>query len=170
MPTDRLDIAKVFRTGSKREKLDLARMKVAAAIGVIPYLRQAQVVTFFNDLFARFEQVGSRWTAHSQHGDLLDEFEDVGGLLTCPAAVRPDFVVWLVLCYIGEEGGRGTYGRNRKVFFSNAGAPRAYRLLEAAVPMIGDDLDTAADDVRVKAAAENQHVARRLETILDLAG
>jgi hypothetical protein len=151
----------------KGKPADLADMKIAAAAGITPYLKQIRVKQFFEDLHDRFVQVGYRWTSHSDHRKLLDDLDDVGGLNVVPTDVRAKFVLWMVRCYIGEPGGYGM-GINRPVFYSNVAAPRIREALGSAGTLIEADVEAAAKDKFVKAAISDKHIARRLETLRDL--
>jgi hypothetical protein len=76
---------------------------------------------------------------------------------------------WLVLCYIGETGGDGYSGRNRKVFYSNVGAPMAYEILRCHSQRVAETFKTiAAESKRAELVASDSNVARRLEEIADL--
>lgn len=151
----------------KGKPIALGDMKIAAAAGITPYLKQSKVKEYFNELFDRFEQVGFRWTSHDQHRRLLDDFDDVGGLEVVPQEIRPRFVLWMVRCYIGEPGGYGM-GYNRPVFYSNVAAPRIREAFERAGPLIEADVEAAAKDKIVKAAVTDKHIARRMELLRDL--
>ena len=76
-------------------------------------------------------------------------------------------VRWMVLCYLGEPGGYGTWGRNRPVFNSDTAAPRITEMFKEAGSIVADDLEHAKKDNRVKAAINNKAIARRLETLED---
>lgn len=151
----------------KGKPIALGDMKIAAAAGITPYLKQSKVKEYFNELFDRFEQVGFRWTSHNQHRRLLDDFDDVGGLEVVPQEIRPRFVLWMVRGYIGEPGGYGM-GYNRPVFYSNVAAPRIREAFERAGPLIEADVEAAAKDKMVKAAVTDKHIARRMELLRDL--
>lgn len=51
--------------------LDRRIARVASAAGVFPYLKQSHREDFFNDAYAQMDKVGYRWSAHSEHGELL---------------------------------------------------------------------------------------------------
>lgn len=151
----------------KSKAADLADMKIAAAAGITPYLKQSKVKQFFTEFHDQLTRVGFRWTSHDQHGKLLDDFEDVGGLEAAPPELRAKIVLWMVRCYIGEPGGYGM-GYNRPVFYSNVAAPRIKRFFAQVGALIEADLELASKDKLVKAAVSDKHIARRLDTLRDL--
>jgi len=151
----------------QRQPIDLADAKIGSAAGVTPYLRQARVREFFQDFHRRMLRIGDDWAGYGEHGKLLDDFEDVGGLEFCPAEVRGSIVLWMVKCYIGEPGGYGR-GINRPVFYSNTAAPRVEKIFRDSPATIAEDVEHAGNDKYVKAAIRDKHIARRLERLRDL--
>ena len=113
-----------------RKALDFLHARVAYASGTLSFIRQAQRADYFADFYARMQSVGHRWTAHPEHGELLRNLIEVGGLHFVPASVSLKIVEWLILAYLGEPGGYGWYGRNRKVFYSNSAAPLVRDILK----------------------------------------
>lgn len=166
----KLEIAGLLNERGKRKPFDLALMKVAAAGGFTPYLKQRQVAVFFREFHKRLEQVGFGWRNHPNHGDVLDDFEDVGGLVACPLEYRADIVRWLILCYIGVRGGYGWYGRNRDVFYSDVAAPRIHQLFKGAGKSVRAEVEAAREHDSVKTAMGYQPIARRYDRLLDLSG
>ncbi|RME56728.1 hypothetical protein D6779_10070 [Candidatus Parcubacteria bacterium] len=154
------------RIGSNR--LELVYAKVAHAAGILPYLKQRQVKEFFEWMLSRLEQVGYTWRSFKLHSDLLDDLDDVGGLVTCPDTVREKMVLWMTLCYLGEPGGYGTFGKNRQVFYSNTAAPRIKRMFKESKVFIRGHLLSTQKDPRVKAALMNKYISRRFESLLDI--
>ena len=66
-------------------------------------------------------------------------FHDIGGFTYCPKDLIKDFLKYLVLWYIGEPGGYGTWGRNRAVFFSDSAAPVIRRIIKYSEVELYDD-------------------------------
>ena len=147
----------------------LADMKIAAAAGITPYLKQAKVHQFFTEFLTSLQDIGHGWTRHSQHDKILDDFDDVGGFEAVPPTIRADIILWMVRCYIGEPGGYGQ-GTQRPVFYSNVAAPRIEGLFRTAADLVAGDLENAAKHKGVKAAVLDKHIARRLEKLRDLVG
>jgi hypothetical protein len=144
----------------------LARVSIAA--GVFPYLKQSHREQFFEGIFRKMEETGYHWGSYATHGELLRDFMELGGLEYCPESTRTKMLKWLVLLYVGEPGGRTTYGNIRHVYYSNAGAPLAAEIIERAGRIISEDLQSLAKDKKISALLENQHLSRRYDTLLDL--
>lgn len=151
----------------RQRSLDLVIMKVAHAAGVLPYLKQRKKQDFFESFCSKLEQVGYDWTSFSSHKELFDDFEDIGGIVSCPPKPRQKIILWMTLCYLGEPGGYGR-GKNRKVFNSDVAAPKIQQIFKEASSSIKLDIDETTKDSRVKAAIGYQPIARRLETLKDL--
>lgn len=153
-----------------RDTLTELQARVAHAAGALPYLRKAQRTNFFTAYYNRMVQVGHDWQSYPQHGQLLGVLQEVGGLQAVPEAVRTKILKWLVLAYMGEPGGYGTWGRNRRVFYSNTAAPLVEELLAESKELVRGDLGALAADKDVKRAMTNDYVARRFHDLLDLVG
>lgn len=151
----------------KGKPINLADMKIAAAAGVTPYLKQARVRQFFEELYAELVRIGHDWKAYDQHRKILDEFDDVGGLEATPPDVREKIVKWMTLCYLGKPGGYGM-GIKRPVFYSNVAAPLIENIFKRAGELIQADFESASKDKFVKAVVSNKHIARRHEQLKDL--
>jgi hypothetical protein len=151
----------------KGKTINLADMKIAAAAGVTAYLKQARVREFFEQLHNILVRVGHDWRAYTQHGGILEDFEDVGGFEAAPADARAKIVKWMMLCYLGEPGGYGM-GTNRPVFYSDVAAPLIESILKKANGLIQADFEAASKDRLVRAAISNKHIARRHDQLRDL--
>ena len=150
----------------KSKPIGLADMKISATAGITPYLKQAKVAQYFEEFLALLNGAGHSWKSNEQHGKLLDDFDDLGGLHAVPPAIRKEVVLWMVRCYIGEPGGYG-HGFQRPVFFSNVAAPRILSLFRDVGEMISGDLEEAGKQKIVNAAVSDKHVARRFEKLRD---
>jgi hypothetical protein len=165
----KIDLGKLIQERfNNKGRLELVVGKVAAAAGVLRYLKQRDVAQLCEFLVKRLEDVGYHWKEFNQHGRFLDDIEDIGGLLVCPPEIRARLVRWMTLCYLGEPGEYGEWGRNRKVFYSDSAARRIERMLSAAGAMVKDDLESALNDKHARAAVSNRYIARRAETLRDL--
>lgn len=156
----------VERIGKRGPTLMEAR--VAYASGVLPYLKQAQLREFYGSYFAEMEKVGYYWGSFNYHGELLRNLVEIGGLDYCPDEYLEQYIEWLVLCYIGERGGRTSYGNIRHVFYSNVGAPLSIELLSSTKKNISDLVGLLEkNSEQVKHVIHNEHVARRYHNLLD---
>ncbi len=164
----RLAIAAYIQDKIGRLGLDLAHAKVANAIGAMPYLKQVQLRDFFAKYFGKMKSVGFQWKAHSEHGKLLEDLEDVGGLSCCPEELLNDFLSWLILAYVGEPGGYGM-GINRAVFYSNSAAPIIRQLVKSAPSDVKQALRSNAKRKVIQGALTTKHISRRLDELLDIA-
>ncbi len=151
----------------RRRVPELAEIRVAWAAGTLPYLKKAQLRDFYQAYLELMKRTSFHWKHHSSHGELLRNLEEVGGLDHCPEELLDEFLEWLVLCYIGEPGGYGM-GIQRRVFYSNVGAPISMRILSDSEEKLEKRVvKLRKSSKRVKAACANEHVARRFEEILD---
>jgi hypothetical protein len=134
----------------------------------LPYLKQAQLKQFFSDFLACLKKTGHSFRNHDSHREMLQNLQDVGGLMHCPNEILKGMVEWLVLCYIGEPG-FGQFGSVRRVFFSNIGAPICKRILELSgknlIPIL-EDLKKNSQEILY--ALRNEFVGRRFEDLLDI--
>lgn len=164
----KLEMAQHMQTKIGRAKLERRHVRVAIASGTLPYLRQSQIKDFYSEVLAQMNQVGTSWSAFNQHGELLRSFREVGALQYCPADVRRDIVLWLVLTYIGTPGGRTSYGNIRNVFYSNTAAPIIREIIEEFARTVRDDVYACRDQKHVKGLISDKHIARRMESLIDL--
>lgn len=111
---------------------------------------------------------GYSFRSHKRHGELLRGLTEIGGLEFCPSDLLPQFLWWLILCYIGEKS-FGHWSGYRKVFYSNVGAPLALDIIKTCPYDISSAIGKLRNDRDVKAACqEDKAVEKRFETILDL--
>lgn len=151
-----------------RKGLDRRLVRVAQAAGVLPYLRQAEVVTFFRKEYEEFEKVGVGWLGYSEHGGLLRSFIELGAFTSCPPALRRNFLKWMMLTYIGEPGGRTSWGNVRNVFYSNSAAPIIKKVIREQQGIVGETFRGLVADPEINEACQNNHIQRRLDELLDL--
>jgi hypothetical protein len=151
-----------------RNPPDLLHARVAFAAGIFPYLKKVQIAEFFKAFLDQMGNTGFSFRSHAQHGDLLRNLKEVGGLEFVPDELKPAYLEWLILCYIGEPGGYGM-GYSRKVFYSNVGAPLALDLIKDHIELLRAAFDhLKKNSKKIRAELGNQHVARRFESISDL--
>lgn len=164
----KLKLAEHIQDRIKKEGPSRAALRIASVSEVLPYIKKAYIKDFFEDVFRNMEQIGYQWRAHASHGELLRSFNDVGGLVLCPAEPRQKILKWMVLAYVGEPGGRTVFGNVRHVFYSNTAAPLIEELITQSASVVRDNLRALASDRDVKRACYTQHVERRLQELLDL--
>lgn len=164
----KIDAAKAFQARIATKRLELAVAKVANAAGLLAYLKQRQVGELYDYLYSKLDQTGYDWRKYALHDSILNDIEDVGGLDYCPAEQRRKLVLWMTLCYLGEPGGYGAMGGNRKVFYSDFAAPKIERMFSSAAKKIKADVQVALADPRAVAACANKFISRRADALLDL--
>jgi len=164
----KLQIGEFIQERIGKGRIELVVAKVAASAGVLGYLKRRQVADLFDWLHDRLKEVGYHWKKFAHHGPLLDDIEDIGGLIACPDEPRAKLIRWMVLCYLGEPGGYGWHGRNRPVFYSNTAAPRIVQMLRAAGSLLTQDVEQALQDKQAKTALTDRFIARRAEELRDL--
>lgn len=156
----------VERVGKRGPNLIEAR--VAYASGLLPYLKKAQLRDFYGSYLAEMIKVGPEWGSFNSHGELLRNLEEIGGLDYCSEEYLDEYVEWLVRCYIGEQGGRTSWGNVRNVFYSNSGAPIAISILATTSRQIASLIAQLEKSSRkIKYLIQDEHVARRFHSILD---
>lgn len=144
-------------------------IRITYATGVIPYLKKAHLKDYFGDILSQMKKVGYRWSSHESHGELLRNFRDVGGLKHCPEDIRVEILKWLILAYIGESGGRTSYGHVRHVFYSNTAAPLVKELISDASEQVREDVKKLIESKKIKSVSScSDHLQRRVEALLDL--
>ncbi len=146
---------------------DLLHARIAFAAGIFPYLKKSQIGEFFKAVLEQMKKTGFSFRSHGQHGELLRNLRDVGGLTFCPDELKVALLEWLVLCNIGELGGYGA-GWNRRVFYSNVGAPLAFDLIKDSAGSLKASFDQVKLTHDVQSALADSHVERRFEAINDL--
>ncbi|MGI6294470.1 MAG: hypothetical protein ACOX3G_00090 [Armatimonadota bacterium] len=164
----KLEIAKHLQDRLARKPMDHVFAKLAQACGVLAYLKTAQRTQFFEHVLEEMAKASPGWTAYEKHGIILRDLREVGGLAHIPPAVRKKIVEWMVLTYIGEPGGYGTWGRSRKVFYSDTAAPLIRELVKNSASVVKSDIEESAKSSKVKAALRDEHVSRRHEQLLDI--
>jgi hypothetical protein len=165
-----LDAAKDFNDNRLDRRSPLHKeMRVAHVSGLLPYLRSAYKKDFYEKFYKKMDATSYHWTSNQKHGELLRDLKDVGGILYIPDEIKISYIEWLILCYIGESGEYGFYGRNRKVFYSNSGAPLAFNILESDENLKRSLVEKVIRESKdIQRVIKDKYVKRRLEEILDL--
>jgi len=147
----------------------LGEMRVANVAGIMPYLRTAHVSTYYEKYYERLESIGFHWSQHNTHGELLRDLIEIGGTSHCRNQdVKDNIIEWLIMCYIGEPGGYGSYGSNRSVFYSNTGARISLEIIEEDSLLTLPDIERILlKSKKMNKAIRDKHVMRRFQDILD---
>lgn len=164
----KITVASEIHEQLKGRALEAVDMKIAAAIDAVPYLKQRRVTAFYTEIGDRLLKILPSWDNYQRHRDPLNEIEDYGGLAVIPDDQLPRILRWLVICYLGEPGGYGQWGRNRAVFNSDAAAPIIERLIKGGDARVRPLLEASANDKKIAAAMNHQPISRRFERLLDL--
>lgn len=167
-PAALIEIAKLVSEKVGRGQVDSQVARVAHASGTLAYLKIGQKEQLFGTVFQQMKTVGTDWRQHEKHGELLRAFREIGGLVFCPDSLKKDILKWLVVTYIGEPGGYGDFGVNRRVFFSDSAAPHIEELVREAGPEIRKDLDHLRASQPVKGLLANPYLAKRFERLVDM--
>lgn len=166
-----LEVSKFYIDNKlKRRTPTIAEMRVSNISGILSYLRRASINEFYNNYYNRMHQTGFSWENNSKHGELLRDLKELGGLVYCSdESVKTKILEWLILCYIGEPGGYGPHGRNRRVFYSNSGAPLCYEIIEDDESINSEEIENIKKVSRsIKRLTQDKFVMRRYQDILDI--
>lgn len=151
-----------------RTAIDTRLARVAHAAGILPYMRQSSRRDFFESYLLKMGEIGYDWSSYAQHGELLGTLREFGCFSSCPEALRPQLLKWLVLAYIGRPGGVTQYGNVRHVYYSNTASPIIEQIISDNIDIIKDSLEGLRSDDDIIKSLSNQHVARRFENLADL--
>lgn len=163
-----IQLASHMQARLKRVPLTEFHVRIAAAAGILPYLKRAQRRDFFAAYLEHMENVGYNWRSHADHGALLRQLQEFGGLDAVPDELRSRYLKWLALCYIGEPGGYGQ-GINRRVFYSNVAAPIIAEMISGGPSWLAASLAELRKDKNVKGAMRRDDaIARRFEALVDI--
>ncbi|MFV0643043.1 MAG: hypothetical protein ACK5NN_00855 [Sphingomonadaceae bacterium] len=161
-------LATDFQEKVGRNGLDERHARVATAAGAMPYLRQSARKELFQAYLDRLNQIGTNWSAHDRHGDVLRKFDELGGFASCPNPPQKDILKWMVKTFLGSPGGLTSYGNVRHVFYSNSAAPLIETIIASEAKIIEEILRSLRNDDEVSKKCENEHIARRFEKLIDL--
>jgi hypothetical protein len=164
----KLNLATYFQNKIGRSTLDRRRARVAFGIGVLPYLKQSQVLDFFDSIYNSMKEIGTSWGAYQKHGDVLRSFIEVGSFTYCPIAPKKKILKYLILTYLGSRGGRTSYGNIRNVFYSNTAAPLIEEIFLKDKKLILDDFKSLRTDDRIQKKCDYSHIDSRFEDLLDI--
>jgi hypothetical protein len=164
----RLAIAGFLQDKIGRATPSRALVRVAYAAGVLPYINRNHLRDYFRKILEKMNEIGHKWTKHAEHGEMLRLFRETGGLQFCPDEECKEIMVWLVLSYVGEEGGPTRYGHVRHVFHSDTAEPLIVELFREAKTRIKPLVIDVLASRRISKAAHTKHLQRRVEELRDL--
>ena len=168
LPAAKIGVASEVSKRLARGPGVLATAQVAVVSGTFPYLKKRQQRALIEHFTSRFSEIKPAWRNHGEPGELLDDFEAVGGFSVCPDPAIRRIVRWMIRAYVGEPGGYGTFGRGRAVFYSNTAARRIEKLLRAAPPSVKGDVAAISREAGVQALARIQEQRDRLGVLEEL--
>ncbi|EES50839.1 hypothetical protein NE172_08960 [Clostridium botulinum] len=145
--------------------------KVYNSAGVLPYFRKDTLIQFYTKFSERLNKISHSWRASEKHENILCELKEIEGLKYCPKECIIQILTWLILCYIGENGGYGQYGSSRQVFYSDIGAPLVFDIIKNSKEYLNVDVihstRKSSSDIELKCRM-SKHVERRYQDIIDL--
>lgn len=165
-----LDAAKHFNDVRLDRRAPLQKeMRVAYNAGLLPYLRTAYKKNFFETFYERLDSISHHWSSHNKHGEILRDLIEVGGTEFIPQEIKIIILEWMIKCYIGSPGGYGIYGSNRKVFYSNSGAPLIKEILNSDESLTKSDIDNVVNSSNeIQNSIKNADINKRLQELLEL--
>lgn len=164
----KIEVSEEYSEKVKRSGLDVITARVSFVSGVLPYFKKSVLKDFFSSYHAHMESVGYDFTAFNKHGNLIREFQEVGGLTYCHEELLQPIVEWLCLCYIGQRS-FGRYSDSRKVFYSNTGAPLAREVLSNAKDRVCEIVPTLIASSRdISSVCQWSYCQRRAQELIDV--
>lgn len=164
----KIEVSEEYSEKVKRSGLDVITARVGFVSGVLPYFKKSVLKDFYSGYNAHMRVVGYDFTKVDKHGNLIREFQEVGGLTYCHDDLLEPIVEWLCLCYIGQRS-FGRYSDSRKVFFSNTGAPLAREVLSSAKDRISNILPSIITSSKeIAAVCQWSYCQRRAQELIDV--
>jgi hypothetical protein len=158
-----IEVAKILENKIGKKPIDLVTARIGHAIGATAYFKKIKIKDFYHSLLLQFKSV-TKW---SEQAKVVGTFNDIGHFTYCPPDLIPLFTEYLVNWYIGEPGGYGTWGQNRKVFYSDKAAPIILRIFEYAEVKLNVELENLREDKDTKDKLQNRYILDRFEKLCD---
>jgi hypothetical protein len=162
-----LDLATFYQDIYKKGSFTYEIARVMNAAMILPYFRSAVKEDFFRVVLKQFKTISPHWRNNAQHGSMLNDLIEVGGLDNISNTLINDFILWLFQCYLGEPGGYG-WGSSRCVFYSNSGAPLAQDILNKSKSIVKQKLED--DEKLIKSIQKciiNNDIQRRYDSLIN---
>lgn len=162
-----LDLANEFNDKLGRNTPKLKEARAAHAAGILPYFKSTLLSDLYGNYFKKMKSTGYSFTCNNQHGELLRNLKEIGGLDYVKEPTLTNIVKWLIECYIGETS-FGRYKNMRKVFYSNSGAKLSLEILtETSQKILPIVLKLGARDKDIMTSNLDKNVENRFQNIID---
>lgn len=123
-----LDLANEYNDKLGRNTPKLKEARAANAAGILPYFKSTLLADLYKTYYLKMKATGNSFKSNNQHGELLRNLKEIGGLDYIKEPALTNIIRWLVECYIGQKS-FGRYSNIRKVFYSNSGAKLSLEIL-----------------------------------------
>ncbi|MDY0138223.1 MAG: hypothetical protein RBR50_00805 [Candidatus Izemoplasmatales bacterium] len=165
----RMQLVEKFITAPiSKKKIDIQTVKVFNAIGIVAYVSKSTMRTVYEKLISEVEKTSVNWNFYSDHIRVLSVFEDIGYFKYCPENLLYRILIWMAELYIGTPGGYGYYGRNRKVFYSDAGVDYVQEIVANSKELFIPYMSELLKDAKLLQKTKNQYIKERLNNFIDL--
>lgn len=162
-----LDLANEFNNKLGRNIPKLKEARAANAAGILPYFKRALLDDLYKNYYSKMKVTGYSFKSNNQHGELLRNLKEIGGLDYIKEPALTNIVRWLVECYIGEKS-FGYYRNMRKVFYSNTGAKLSLEILtktsQKILPIVQK---LGKEDKNIMTSNLDKNVENRYQNIID---
>lgn len=162
-----LDLANEFNDKLGRNTPKLKEARAANAAGILPYFKITLLTDLYKSYYNKMKATGYSFQSNNQHGELLRNLKEIGGLDYVKEPTLTNMVRWLVECYIGEKS-FGRYSHTRKVFYSNSGAKLSLEILENTsqdiLPIVQK---LGKKDRDIMTSNLNKNIENRFQNIID---
>lgn len=151
-----------------KKKISIQTIKVFSAIGIIAYVSKSTMRMVYEKLIIELEQTKTYWDNYNEHIRILSIFEDIDYFKYCPENLLFRALSWMAQLYIGTPGGYGFYGRNRKVFYSDAGVDYVEDIIKNSKELFVPYVIELRKDPKISSKAKNNDIKERLNKFIDL--
>lgn len=165
----RMNLVETFITAPKANKeFNLQTAKVFFAIGILAYVSKSSMRKMYEQRISNMESVSVYWDCYQDHVRVLSVFEDIGYFKYCPDNLLLRALVWMASLYVGSPGGYGFYGRNRTVFYSDAGVQYVTDIISNSKDSFIPLIDALKKDAKLNSRLKNNDIKERLNRFIDL--
>jgi len=165
--TAKVELGAHYQTVLGRNALSEEDVFLMNSAGLLPYFNVTVKDDYFNSLLLLFNRTGYHWKKWNVHSELLQKLIDAGELNNISPTICDGFIVWMFKCYLGEQGGYGA-GYNRRVFYSDSGAPICLRIISNCKSIVSTRLNQNPELKReIERQINSQDIKRRYDYLLD---